>query len=750
MKKIALIVLAAVAYLVGFGASAYAYDVPTYTRDWNRGYFTNGLDYNGDDVLQNDANDPYRSTHYNGSTGAYDAIPPYVDSAGEFINYIISRLNSTRIDYATANNATNWDRTGAAFLIQTMIGTSRNRPPTSAEINEWAARIYHAEATGHINWGVYVNTWPNTYYQISRWDGSSSLNDVAWYNANGAGTAIVFYHDDGSVAYIIRRNCANPLGNMSPLSDDVNWSASAHSTVDDSTPFPGQTIHFTHYVKNDGPTSTGGEAIWYAVLDAAGATVNGGVSSGAYAAGEEKTFSGVDNVTVPANAAAGTQICHRVLFDRASSAGARNGLGALVCATVTLDYNLNPIVTLNQTTAQDGDNVIFTYKIQNTGSTVSTGAQCYNKDGSGALVGTTFTCSVSQVFAAGTNVTVGTESIPITNQAPGTTICRTLYVQPATPSVPNRASTSACVIVAKTPYVRFGGNDVWAGGGFASALPACNNSAKITTSGRALGGTSPTQYAGSSVEYAAFALNKITAFGSAGKVLVGSGTLGSSPRSLSFQNNEANPALLGYYGAAQHCLTDYAALYASATPLAAGTYDVGARGSGVWRVASGNLHLYGTMPAGATQIYVGVNDLFIDNDIKYPATYANGSDIPSLVVITTHNLAVMSNVKQLDGFYVAQGDGATSGLFRDCWPKTSPQAAGDACDVNQLLINGAVVAGKLELWRSYGGSGATIPARQTPAEIFNFSPELYIRNALSKTNSPLVQVVNTVELPPRF
>ena len=620
----------------------------------------------------------------------------------------------------------------------------------------------------------------------------------------------------------------------------------------------------------------------WATLDYTNYYAVGGTDSGYYSSGQEKLVN-TDSFVVPGNATPGTEYCRRVLWDWRNSYGSgewglgTSGLAEMACATVIADYNLNPTVTPSQTTAQDGDNVTFTYKIQNTGSTASPGAQCYNKDGSGAMVGTAFTCSGSQVFSAGSTVTVGTENVVITNQTPGSTVCRTLYIQPSTPSVGNRASTASCVVIAKTPYVRFGGNDVWAGGGYISANPSCNTSAKITTMGRALtesttspyagsyynnmtlsgtpvlvrsdptvnfnwGSGSPgpgvnadnfsvrwartdtfvaglytlsttaddgvrvyvdgvlyidhwidespttytttvnltagthtvvmeyyenavgavaqlsltpnsspaTQYAGSSVEYGAFALNQITGFGSAGKVLVGSGTLGSSPRSFTFANNEADPTKLGYYGAAQHCLTDYAALYASATPLAAGTYDVGTRGSGVWRAASGNLHLYGTMPAGATQIYIGVNDLFIDNDIKYPASYANGAAIPSLVVITTHNLAVMSNVKQLDGFYVAQGDGVTSGMFRDCWPKTSPQAVGDACDVNQLVVNGAVAAGKLELWRSYGGSGATVSARQTPAEIFNFSPELYIRNALSNTNTPLVQVVNTVELPPRF
>lgn len=259
-KRLPLIILAVIVFLVSMKASeTYAID-----RGWYYGYFTNSYDSSGDDVLQNNANDGYG--HYNGSTGGYDSIPPGINDPEGFINFIIGKLNSTRIDYGTANNATNWDRTGAAFMIQTMIGTSRNRPPTAGEINDWASRIRALSSAGRINWNTYVCAAPNTFYQISRWDYSSYLNDVAWYNATGCGQSIVFYDGSWNASYIIRRACANPIGSPVPL--QVPWSGQGRTTVSDGTNTgtaitvqPGASLTFNHYIRNNGPGAAG---MWFA------------------------------------------------------------------------------------------------------------------------------------------------------------------------------------------------------------------------------------------------------------------------------------------------------------------------------------------------------------------------------------------------------------------------------------------------------------------------------------------------------
>jgi uncharacterized repeat protein (TIGR01451 family) len=275
-KKILLAISAALVFAVSFGVSTYAAYVD---RCWYCGYFSNSYDSSGDDVIQNNANDGWG--HYNGSTGGYDSIPPGVNSANLFISFIEGKLNSTRIDYGTANNATNWDRTAAAYIIDTMMDQRRSRPPNGAEVADWEARVRHAEQLGHINWGTYVSAYPNTFYQISRWDGSSYLNDVAWYPATGSGTGIVFYKDDGSVGYILRRACANPIGDLGGLTQ-ATWAATGATLVTDDdgaaagdtgteiSVRPGAAVRFRSTVTNNGPANS---CNWYHIMGRNGGTV---------------------------------------------------------------------------------------------------------------------------------------------------------------------------------------------------------------------------------------------------------------------------------------------------------------------------------------------------------------------------------------------------------------------------------------------------------------------------------------------
>ncbi len=250
-------------------------------------------------------------------------------------------------------------------------------------------------------------------------------------------------------------------------------------------------------------------------------------------------------------------------------------------------------------------------------------------------------------------------------------------------------------------------------------------------------------------EYGAFALDRITGFGSSSKVLVGSGALGGANRQLTFANSEPDVSKLGYYGQAQHCITDYISQYSSAPTLAPGTYNVGTRGSGAWRV-NGALTISGTMPAGGQQVYYATGNVTINSNLVYPATYANQAAIPSLLIITTGNINVGPGVTQLDGIYIARGNGTTTGLFNTCFPKTEPASVSNTCNTSPLVVNGSVAAAKLDLFRSFGATGNTAGERQSSAEQFYFSPEVYLRNVITTSGRPTIQTTNVLDLPPRF
>jgi hypothetical protein len=646
MKRLLLIIGIVVSFFVGYSISAKAYPSPwPYGRAPDHGYFTDAVDSSGWEVLNQYCNNGFGSFRYNNGRNFCNSIPLSVNSAASFIAFIEDRL---------ANGAPGGSygdpraRTGAAFIVQTMIGSSRNRPPTAAEMNTWRTLVTQYAAAGRVNWNTSAHSFTlNTFYQGT--DNNPSPNDDAFYDAFNTGAAIVFYNSSGGVAYALRRECANPVGqgNLAPLPPPI-------------------------------------------------------------------------------------------------------------------DFNLTPSVSASATTGSEGDQVTFTYSVANGGPTVSNLVGCtalgntrapgwsplpqqdVARTSDPAFVGPPTNCP--RTFSVGGPQQVASEIITLGNLAPGTRVCRSLVINPRDEVGGPRTSAESCVLIAKTPYVRFMGNDVWAGGGFASVNPACNISAKITTVGRTL--TSGAK-AGSVGEYHAFALDQITSFGSAGHVLSQYGAVGDVSRMLTFANSEPTVSRLGYYGAAAHCINDYTANYVSAPAIAPGTYAVNGRGSGTWRIP-GNLTLNGTMPAGGQQVYYATGDVTINANLTYPAAYANFAAIPSLVVITTGNIYVAPNVTQLDGVFIARGDGVGTGVFYTCWPKNEPVSVTHPCNANQLTVNGAVAAARLDLLRSFGATGATDALRQDPGEVFMFSPEVYLRNALSSSSSPTAETMNLLDLPPRF
>jgi hypothetical protein len=728
--KISLLVLGmAVSFLVGYAKTADAW--PVYGRSEYYGYFKDIRDSWGDSVW-----------HTNGPTEY--AVPLWINTADEFINFTKDKLNDGP---GTQNGI------GAAFIIQTMIGSARNLPPTAAQITEWESRVRYAYAQGLINWNTTVSYSLNTYYQgpcsgynCDQKAGDANPRDDAFYDTSTeTASAIVFRHTDGSVAYMIRHLCANPIGTIGPLSDAPSYALSGSSSVSDTTVIPGQTITFTHRLTNSGPNTATG--VRYTVFDQAGATK---ATGGPFNLGVTTNTVNTNNFKIPNNSIPGTKFCQYVHFTPLNQNGG-SGNSAQACATVIADFELTPTVTASTTAAQQNDSISFTYQVFNPGPTPSTTTTCKivgNNHGPGytplpqqdvdrnsdpGYVPPATPCPTNFLVPGPT--TVATETVDVGNLSPGSRICRSLVVNPKNESGGPRASAEACVVIAKTPYVHFQGNDVWAGGGFASISPACNAASKITTSAHALKDGS---VAGSGVEYAAFALGKITNFGSAGKAIINPAA--AQGKMLTFSN--VTSTNLGFYGAPQHCINDYISTY-SGTPVTtlASPVDVNNAAGGTWQI-NGAHTFHGNVPNKSQQVYLVNGDVTIDNDIKYSDSYDSVGDIPSLVIIATGNIFVQSGVKQMDGLYVAHG------TFNTCSNAPAGNLSINDCK-DQLVVNGSVIAGSLTLLRTYGADGGDDVARKNPAEIFNFSPEMYLRSALNGGNS-ILRTVDEKDLPPRY
>lgn len=708
LKKFLLALAITTAFYVGYSTAANAWPgVPDRER-WY-GYFKNQYDPAGHDVMPG-------------------GVPASVNTASEFISFIRGKL---------AAGPGSQNGVGAAFIIQTMIGSARNLPPTAAQVAEWEQRVRYYESRGLISWNTLLSYSVNSYYQ----DGPV---DDAFYYENGTSPTIVFRNPSGGT-YAIRRECVNPVGTLTRLDDQPNFRVTGSTQVSDTTLYPGQSVTFRHFLNNVGDAAN---VTWYARNGLTNVAIRSGTNNipgnGTNVNVNNETF------TVPTNAAFGTQYCRYISFTPALNGGG-SGRGSTVCATVVADYEAMPIVTPSTSTAQQNDSVTFTYRIQITGNTRSQGIACrivghspgpgytplpqQDVDKNPPLTPQPPTDCLRE-FPQNSTTVIATENVDIGDLSPGSRVCRTLVIAPKNETGGHRSSAEACVVIAKTPLVHFMGNDVWAGGGMQATRPACNTSAKIQTTAKTLRDGS---VAGSGVEYAAFALNRIINFGSANKALVDP----AAPfgKTLSFANFDSNN--LGFFGAPRHCINDYVARYDKATNDTGIPAAINVSGSGTSVInVSGPRSFSGDVAEGAQKIYLVEGDVSITGDIKYPATYNNQAAIPSLVIIATGNMTVEPNVTQMDGIFV------TRGVFSTCNPP-SPVLSVSVCE-RQLVVNGAVLATRMNLLRTHGADGSDDTARKRPAEVFNFNAELYLRNALNGTTNNILRTVDQKDLPPRF
>ncbi|HXH26742.1 MAG TPA: hypothetical protein VNG90_02520, partial [Candidatus Acidoferrum sp.] len=422
-------------------------------------------------------------------------ISSSINSATEFIDAIESPLHGTNAQ----------KKTGAAFIIQTMIGngqggtsSTRFNPPNSSQITDFEQRVRYAAAKGRIQYNKSFTYSLNTCYQGNA---TSNNDDMFWdENASGygtqTGTGIKFLNSSGGVAYEIQWSCANPIGVISGIPDAPDYVITGRTTVSSPTVYPGGSVTFQNFLKDTG-SSSASNINWTTKDGNTGTTIDSGTDSSIASNSEDDVSDEV--VNVPANTPFSTQYCRYISFNPATY-GYGSGSGSTVCTTVVPNFDITPTVTPSSATAQQNDLITFTYTIVNGGPTSTTTLTCAaagQTNGSGYTpqgqqdsdrtphLATQPTFNCNQQFPVGSTV-VATETFDVSSTPIGSSICRSLVVNPKDDTGGYRAGAESCVVVAKAPYVQFMGNDVWAGGGFAAVNPLCNTASKIQTVSRAL------------------------------------------------------------------------------------------------------------------------------------------------------------------------------------------------------------------------------------------------------------------------
>jgi hypothetical protein len=148
-------------------------------------------------------------------------------------------------------------------------------------------------------------------------------------------------------------------------------------------------------------------------------------------------------------------------------------------------------------------------------------------------------------------------------------------------------------------------------------------------------------------------------------------------------------------------------------------------------------------------LYVN-GDVTITGNIYYGGWNVDSDSPPSFTLIVRGNINIDANVKHLDGLYIAQpiASGA-KGEFNTCADNTGNQFC-----VQQLIINGAVIAREIKPLRSVGtlapdaNPNFSPPPGHNAAEVFNFVPSMVMTSPVfAPTHNNLQGYFN---LPPVF
>jgi hypothetical protein len=155
-----------------------------------------------------------------------------------FITGIIDKLEN-----GTARN-----KTGAAFIIQTMRGAPYSHVrPTAADIEDWKKRVNNPAVQIFLE--DYTYSWNSGFMK-------DVANDDAFYPYTDTRHSLVF-KIAGVVKFAIKQDCGNPVGELSlPPPPPDNWSITPSVTINKTSAVPGDTLNWTHSIKNNGPDVT--------------------------------------------------------------------------------------------------------------------------------------------------------------------------------------------------------------------------------------------------------------------------------------------------------------------------------------------------------------------------------------------------------------------------------------------------------------------------------------------------------------
>lgn len=630
-------------------------------------------------------------------------IANYAGNKTGFINAVLNKLN----------NGNGQEKLGASFIIYTMTGHSwgGSRRPSNAVIQDWKDRVNNPDITitNRSNFRAY----PDTAYVVYAADG---VSDVAFIPMTSDPDNVLVFKYKGKDVYYLKRGCANPIGDMPGLPDSAEWNLTGKTQVSKSTAGIGDTVTFTHNIKNVGSAKASNKA--WKTSGQSGGNATGTIDSGTVTldVGRASDVS-TETYVIPSEYSPGVPvkvgdtICRHIRYPNSESSPSDVN-SADACVTIVSDYDLYPKVTYgggDLTPLVPGQTAKMTQQVTNTsldsprdshyeiqqfvvpaGVAKPTWGTIFNSTQSGIryttadhandracntwMVGTYGSsaiknCSLiesgNKKFTAG-DVTFGMSDINADDYSPGDWICRIVSVSLYNYSTPegslsHRISYPICVVIAKSPSVQILGDDLRVGNGFTSDLTyekASVQTGKFTASGAIYG---------SWAEYGIFApADQGTVRSVSGGVLAGTAggptsLTASDLNALTFANTGdpygrwSSPRVIA-------SIEDFAARFSSEQEHAA-SINVGSAathtGNGeIKRVVldhAGGVTLSGNYTnQNATTIFIYDGTVTIDGDITVADKTIESIGSASQIIIIANNIIVKNNVKNIDAWLVAR------------------------------------------------------------------------------------------------
>ena len=687
------------------------------------------------------------------------AIPASVNTATEFKTFINGLLHNTA---ESGDPGSDYNKYGAAFLVENMIHGkteySANAALVTAALNDytkWAGYVDDYSAAGRINWslsktvaaGNYNSThlciegsggycWARaTYYDNNYNSGGYDGKHFDYYTLSDdePSTLIIFTNPNGTT-FQIRRECGNVIGSAGPLVD-LGWNLNGRTTATKTSIYAGGYFDFDSQLQNTGASAatTTWTVTW--CYDAC-------TSWTTHASGSDTIPKGgawVDENPWPWPVSPSnphTKVCARISYTNGSGPGTATETATPVCVTIIPLQSTCAGVVVNPALIGTNDSYSVSATVTTSGGT----AEAQDISDTSNFYITVNGPNVSINNTDVTPVTVGAGTLAASINPPPTGESGNYTVTYGITGAAGAVDCTGSFSVVYRPYFSVLGGDVTAGSGFGSS---CSGTAATINSWNSNTSTTPNYY-GSGTEIAAWATSGITNFVSG--IGLSGGAASNSGYGLSLSNTvgvggaghggnfgaNAVPCMYDYYGNKPGTTASVGTTNLTAMTLGSGDYTAPVDGSGTFTLGgSGDITVAQDAAGNGKQISIYVaGNLYIKSNIKY--SYANINQIPRLNLYVQGNIYIDPNVTEIHGVYMAQKSSSGGGTINTCNPGTVAAPQPYATCNKQLKIVGAMAADvKIRLVRTYGNLSATPGAPAEPAEIFQYSPELWMAQTVT-------------------